>query len=109
MVLATYSEVQWYEDFRVTKTTFSFILNEIHPLGFDPQLSARRENNLIPRESGFGHQDVGSFDQKIWDGTPEKQAPATYSHAPGTPKFLGTGAHKISIYTIKTEGPYLKC
>ena len=36
MVLATCSEVQWYEDFRVTKTTFSFILNEIRHLGFDP-------------------------------------------------------------------------
>lgn len=29
---------------------------------------------------------------------------ATYFHGPGTPNFLGTCAHKISIYTIKTEG-----
>ena len=28
----------------------------------------------------------------------------TCSHGPGTPKFLGTRVHKISIYTIKTEG-----
>ena len=38
MVLTTYSEVQWYEDFRVTKTTFSFILSvgTRRHLGFDP-------------------------------------------------------------------------
>ena len=28
----------------------------------------------------------------------------TYSHGPGTSKFLCSRAHKISIYTLKTEG-----
>lgn len=29
MVMRSYNEQQWYENFRVTKTTFMFILNEI--------------------------------------------------------------------------------
>ena len=47
----------------------------------------------------------------IWQLRPKNMGTAplknrhrtTYSHGPGTPKFLDTGAHKISIYTIKTE------
>ena len=42
MVLATYSEVKWYEDFRVTKTTFSIVLNE-------RRIDITRQNTVMRR------------------------------------------------------------